>query len=203
MGWFYFGGNQTQDLSGYQFNDVQKSILDDTGAMVIRGVIGSVQNQYNPWDQFGNWQSGSLLLTVRHENKLAYWDRIVVLDSEMVYSEIIDYESGDLIPTRYKVTGVNVLRGADTVYTPDDDYEINSVGQLVWRSGKSPESKRVAVHYTCYPTFLIVEHPHLVRTTSLKYKTAVNKTPGGDTVGLPVQALVRYDFLPTKSQGEE
>jgi len=210
-GVFYFGGNQAQDLSGYNFDAIQQKIIDDNSPMIIRGIITSIQNQYDPWDRLGNWQSGSLMCTVRPENKLAIYDRLVVLDSEIVYSEVVEADGTNLVPSRYLVTGVNQVRGhtpADATdpndngelveYLAETDYFLNDSGQIEWHTGKAPVTgTRLALHYSCHPTFLVWEHPHVVRTTLKKFKTdpATLKTPLGDPKHLPVQAMVRYEFF--------
>lgn len=198
-GWVYFGGNQTQDLSKFIFDPVQQKIVDDTNPMLIRGILTGVMNQYNPMDRLGNWQSGMLQATVRAGNKLALYDKLVVLDSEIAYSEIIEADGTNFLDSRYRVTGVNLVRSAATVYTADDDYQLNSDGQIEWLAGKAPDNKtRIAAHYLCHPTFLVWEQPHVVRSTLKKFKTPVDmlKTPMGDAIQLPIQAIVRYDFIP-------
>lgn len=209
-GWFYFGGNQDQDLSEYNFDPLQQKILDDSNAMVIRGIISNVMNQYDHIDRLTNWQSGKLSLTVRHQNKLALYDRIVVLNPEIVYSQVVVADGTDLIDigdeehqVRYPVTGVNHisghLAGADdpVAYEHGADYVANDLGQIEWLS--APDSgTRLALHYHCHPTFVVTEHPHVLRSTLKKFKVSPSdlKTPLGDPMPLPIQAVVQYEFLP-------
>lgn len=211
-GWFYFGGNQDQDLSAYKFDALQQKIIDDSNAMVIRGIISNVINQYDTIDRLTNWQSGRLSLTVRHQNKLALYDRIVVLNPEIVYSQVVVADGSELIEVgretyqvRYPVTGVNHISGhvPDTDdpihYKHGTDYAANGVGQIVWVPGHAPEAEtRLALHYHCHPVFLVVEHPHVLRSTLKKFKVspADVKTPRGDPKPLPIQAIVQYEFLP-------
>lgn len=204
-GWFYFGGNQSQDLSAYNFDQIQKKIIDDSGAMVIRGIISNVMNNYDPLDRLSNWQSGTMNLTVRHENKLGLYDKIVALGPEVVYSENVVADGTDVLEAKYLITGVNQLYGHvpetddPVIYVAGTDYERDAEGRIAWYPGKEPvASTRVALHYICHPTFLVTEHPHVVRSTLKKFKVdpADLKTPLGDPNPLPIQALVRYDFLP-------
>jgi hypothetical protein len=197
-GWFYFGGNAPQTASDIgDLDEIQNAIIDDNNAMVIRGIMTSVQNQFNPWDKMGNWMSGSSQVTVRHENKLGYFDKLTGLDVNIAYAEILDeYTGGETLDTRYLVTGVNLIRSPSQVYQADVDYKIVR-GVITWLSGKEPASgTRLAVHYLCHPTWLVTEHPHAGRVSSIKFKTPNPKTPRGDPVQLPVQAIVRYDFIP-------
>src|SRR4030042_494975 len=100
-GWFYFGGSQVQDLSGFRFSDVQTKIIQDANAMLIRGILTNVMNQYDTLDRLGNWQAGTMNLTVRHQNKLGLYDKIVVLWPEIVYSEVVVADGTDVLRTRY------------------------------------------------------------------------------------------------------
>lgn len=196
-GWFYFGGHEAQEAEQIgTLDEIQQAIVDESGAMVIRGIMTSIANQFNPWDKLGNWMSGSSQVTVRHQNKLGYFDKIVGLDVDIAYAEVIVTDGSQALETRYKVTGINLIRSEDKVYTPDVDYKIVK-GAITWYPGKIPETGiRLSVHYLCHPTWLVVEHPHAARVTSVKFKTANPKTPTGDPRKLPVQAIVRYDFIP-------
>ena len=51
------------------------------------------------------------------------------------------------------------------------------------------------MHYLMHPTWLVVEYPHMIRTTPIKFKTTSPTTPQGDPNALPVQAMLRYEFL--------
>ena len=69
----------------------------------------------------------------------------------------------------------------------------------MWYPGNEPVvDTRVGLHYSCHPTFLVTEHPHVVRSTLKKFKKdpATLDTPLGDANPLPIQARVKYDFLP-------
>jgi hypothetical protein len=197
-GWFYFGPpeNDPQDLDGYEFDDLQADFLEQTSAYVIRGIMTSVNNNPDNLNVVGNWVGGTSNLTVRAENKVGYYDKITVLDAQIVFAEMLEADGTLALASRYPLTGINYLRSESTVYEIGTDYYIEK-GQLLWYSGKQPASgTRVAAHYLCYPTYLISDHPHVARVTSIKYKTASPKTPTGEPKDLPVQALIKYDFLP-------
>ena len=207
-GWFYFGGNQDQDLDDYKLDQIQQKIVTDSGAMLIRGIVTSVANNPDTLDRLGHWERGSLNLTVRAQNKVGLYDRVVVLDPEIVFSEVRVADGTDELTTRYLVTGVNHMHGATVggtlvEYEAGVDYERSEDGGVIWYPSKEPAlDTRIAIHYTCHPTFLIYEHPHVVRTTLLKFKKspADLKTPLGDATPLPIQAAVRYEFLPSKAE---
>lgn len=198
-GWTYFGGNVVQDfdVEAWDLDVIQKKIIADNSAMVIRGIISGIGAKHEPYDKLGNWVEGSMQVTTRYENKLAHYDKLVCLDSEICYSEILTADGTAITAARYLITGINHLRSMTKVYVADTDYQINALGQVEWLSGNEPVvGTRLAIHYLCHPAFLVIEHPHVIRTTPQKFKTLKPKTPMGNPRGLPIQAVVRYDFLP-------
>ncbi len=196
-GWYYFGhpGTLNIDLVG-DLDSVQTAIVEENDAMVIKGILTSIQNRYNPWDKIGNWMSGTMQCTTRWQNKLGYYDKLTALDTEMVYSEVLVADGTRLTAARYLVTGVNQLRTTSTVYVADVDFKLED-GKIAWYPGVIPVADtRITAHYLCHPTWLVVEHPHTSRMTNVKFKKADPVTPQGDPTKLPVQAIVQYDFLP-------
>ena len=197
--WYYFGGNINQVLEDIgDFTALQKKIINDNSAMVIRGVLGGIEVKDDPWDKMGHWRSGVMNLTVRHENRLAHYDKIVCLDSDVVYTEIVLATGGYTTPSKYLMTGVNEIRSVSTVYEADVHFKIVE-GILTWFSTITPPTinTRLSLHYLCHPTFLIMDHPHAIRTTSVKYKTSTPATKLGDPRKLPVQAVVKLEFVPS------
>lgn len=197
VGWIYFGASESQILTEYELTDLQQSMLDSSGGMVIRGLITSVTSKETPYEIIGRWVEGAANLTVRHENRLGYYDRITSLDSQIVFSETLVADGTSILPTRYPVIGVNHARSVTTEYKCDADYTISDDGVITWYPASAPAADtRIVVHYLCHPVWLVVEHPHAARVTSNKLKTANPSTPTGEAKQLPIQAMIRYDFLP-------
>jgi len=194
QGWIYFGG-EAQDLSDYTFTTLQQSILTDTDAMVIRGIITNITNKQDQLNDVSNWVDGTMRLTVRPENKLGYLDRVVGLDVLIVYSEHIKADGTATMIPRYPIVEVNQIRSESTVYVEDTDYEINDVGNIIWMLTPPVVDTLLSVHYHCHPTWLITDHPHSARMTTQMYKTPTPITPTGDPRDLPTQAMVLYEFL--------
>lgn len=199
QGWTYFGAATSQNISGYELTDLQEQMRQDTGGMIIRGIITSVSNQQNPVDVLSNWLAGTANLTVRAENRIGYYDKATLLDAEIVYSERIVADGTAILDTRYPVICVNQIRTTDSVYKEGTEFDI-SKGVVTWRDGHIPEADTyISIHYLCHPVYLVVTHPHAARLTSLKFKTSSPKTPTGDPRQLPIQAVIRYDFVPEPS----
>lgn len=194
-GWVYFGPGSDQDLSEYVFTDLQQSILTNTSARVIRGIITNIANKQDQLDKVSNWVDGSMRLTVRPENKIGFWDRFVGLNCNIIYSESAKADGSALLTPRYPIVEMTQIRSITTVYTLGTDYEITTSGNVSWLLTPPVADTVLALHYTCHPTWLVVNHPHSSRVTSRLFKTPTPNTPTGNAVDLPTQASVMYEFL--------
>jgi hypothetical protein len=175
--------------------------VDKDGAAVIRGTILSVGRNVEAYDKLGPWVFGSAVVTVRHPNKIGYWDRMVNLDAEVNFTETVDIGT-DLslpVPLRYPATGVNIVMDHEGKrFEQGEDFNVNSAGQLEWVPGFEPAaSSRISAHYLTHPCWLVWEHPHAFREASIKFKKGTNElvTPLGDPQPLPIHALMRLEYL--------
>ena len=200
-GWFHFRAADyaiNTDLVG-DLDTEQESVLDRYQAVVIKGIMTGLAAVVQPNDKISRWVEGTSVITVRAENKLGYHDRIIGLDSRLVYSEFLDVTAATttLLPARYPVLGVNLLRSSDQIYEPGLDFVITD-GSVEWLpGGTNPVAgTRLAIHYLTFPVWLVVEYPKAVRDTVVKFKTTTPKMPLGDPTALPMQAVVKYEFLP-------
>lgn len=196
-GWLYFGAHTPQALGAYQFDGVQQHLIDRDQAMVIRGIVTSVSTRPTPWDRLSNWVPGSLQVTVRAPNTLGIFDRLVALDSQVVYAETVAADGSTVLPLRYPVCGVNLIRSTTRVYQADADYRVSDQGTVEWFDASKPaQGTRLSAHYLCHPTWVVMEHPHVMRLSQVQQKVAHPKTPLGDPKYLPIQAVIRLEFLP-------
>lgn len=163
-------------------------------AAVVRAVMTGLTATKQPYLDIGPRLEGQLMVTMRAENKLAYYDRIVNLDAVAVYAQIATLESGDTVPLRYPAVHVNLLRSESAVYTEGTDFDVVA-GAVIFRTGVATTGLRVACHYLTYPSWRIVEHPHNVRLTQVKTKQTSLATPAGNPSDLPVQAIAKLEFL--------
>lgn len=192
-GWIRFrpaGAVINEDITG-ELDDVQQAIVGADSA-VIRGIMTGITNKREPYDQVLPRLEGVMNVTVRHENKLGYHDRIVNLDSSVVYSQVHDYVGGLPMPLRYPVRAVNLMRSETKTYAEEVDFTLSS-GNVQWISGKEPPTdERLAIHYLTHPTWRVIEHPHAMRLTPVKRKT---ESAVGDPKPLPVQAVCKLEFM--------
>ncbi len=198
-GWFYFAPAQAtiDTLLVGSLDGVQLRIVNDNAA-VIRAIQTGIGVQWQMYDQIGSRIQGTMMGTVRHENKLGYHDRITNLDSTIVYQEILDVPDPTLaLETRYPIVKVNLFRSLTQVFTAPTDFTVSASGAIVWVGGQEPPvDARLVCHYLCHPTWLVVEYPHSVRLTPIARKVKKPTTPVGNPVNLPIQAMLKYEFLP-------
>jgi len=195
-GWIQFKpvGAVVNDLIIGELTTLQTKVIGTNGA-VVRGVMSGIVNTMKPWDKVQARLEGTLQVSVRSENKLGYWDKLTNLDAVVVYSQLLD-SSGTLTDTlRYLADGINLLRSDTTTYVEGTDFNLVD-GDIVWVSGQEPAAdSRLVCHYLTHPTWRVIEHPHAMRVTPVKFKTAKPTTPQGDPRDLPVQAVVKYEWL--------
>ena len=202
IGWLYFKpSNFVVDTTKIgDLDDIQTILANRSDTVVIRGVMSGLMNRGEPYDKLGHWASGASQVTVRYENKIGYYDRITNLDSLIVFSETVtigtDRQAN--IKPRYPIVEVNLIRSLTTEYTALDLDVVD--GDIVWKANKAPAAgSRLVLHYNCHPTWLIIEHPHAIRSTFTAKKLKSPPTPVGAFQELPIQALVRYEFLPVRT----
>lgn len=200
-GLIYFGPeNYVPPADAGVLTDVQKAILAVDGAALIKGVIARAKEEADLYDRLGHWMWGSMLVTVRPENKIGYYDRLVSLDSEIVFFETITVEAdAPTVPTRYRATAVNLIRSEDTIYRLGSDFVL-SAGIITWLPGRSPSAETIlSVHYLTMPTWRVVDHPHGVREIGRRRKKR-RVSPLGDPTQLPIEGRVQLEFLPVQGQ---
>lgn len=180
-----------------ELDDLQQSIVDNNAA-VIRGVMTGITGTRVPYDQVLPRLEGVMNVTARHENKLGYHDRLVNLDSTVIYSQVYVYKGEAETELRYPVRYINLIQSVSQIFlevsdqNPTGDFRLVT-GKIVWEAGKAPPTdERLAVHYLTHPHWRVVEHPHNIRNTPVKYKTT---STVGDAESLPVQAVCKLEFM--------
>lgn len=196
-GYFYFGDTTAQDISKIgQLNDAQKALIARENAYIIRGIMTALSTTTTPFEKIGGWRTGVANLTVRAENKIAYYDRLVAIDSTIAYSEVVTTTGLAVLPTRYIVDGgVNLLMDANfRRYLPGADFTVK-MGAINWIGAGPAKGTRITAHYFTHPVWLVTSYPHTVRNTYNLAKQQLPVTPEGNFVDLPLQAVCQLEFL--------
>lgn len=211
QGLLYFGlPSVAQDptLIG-DLTPLQRAYVDQSGAIVIKGVFAKAKAVGTLDDTpLGRWQSAEPSITVRPENKVGFADRLVELDNELVFSEtsrmpLATAASPLRVPTRYPAIDVSLVRSLETVYVIDIDYTVE-LGAINFIDGRQPAPETIlALHYTTFPVWRVIKHPHLLRETSRLFPSAAAPTsftqelltPTGRPTRLPIQCEVGLEFV--------
>jgi hypothetical protein len=174
---------------------IQQNLINISNAAVVRGFVSSVTRKEDYYDVFGRWYWGTVSITVRPENKLGFFDKLVGLDSEIVFYERIEVPAGQTnITTRYPVVELNHVQTLTTTLRQGIEVDTN-LGQLYWRPGYVPTTATViALHYTTYPVWRVIDHPHVYRESAVRQGRRT--TPMGTPRQLPIQARMKLDFVP-------
>lgn len=197
-GFLYFNDSSADDpaLVG-DLTAVQQKLCALGGAKVIRGIMTGMGMSDTPFERLGRLPEGQAMVTVRYQNRLGYLDRLVNLDAYIVHSEKVEFAGpGAPLPLRYLVDGgVNLLATLTTRFLPDVDFEVTD-GAVSFIDGRGPTPGAwVTAHYNYHPQYLVVERVHVTRLTyTPNAKRSVN-TPEGGVTQLPLQAMLRLDFL--------
>jgi len=194
---FYFGPeNYVPPAAVGTLTSLQKAILAVDGAVVIKGVMAKATQEFDLYDVLGRWYWGAMMVTVRPENKIGYYDRLVNLDTEVVYYQTVHYVApAPTIPLRYRATAVNIVRSDTTIYREGQHFQ-NINGILTWIPTQVPSMNlNLSVHYQMHPTWVVMDHPHAARETGIRRKAPASVGEGLPTP-LPIQGHVRLEFLP-------
>jgi hypothetical protein len=206
-GWMLFGDRSYQIPAAVgQLDAVQRAIVADANASVIRGILTGLSQQVEPYERIGERLTGAAMLSVRDENKLSFYDRLVDLDSEMTFSEVVEVEwSKGVTPRplapklRYRPIGITLLVDENGVELySGETFELGLGGEFRWIGGNIPRAgTRVGVHYLHHTTYRVIEWPHIMRRAQPRTNipAAQRTTPLGTPSGLPRQAVVRLEHL--------
>lgn len=187
----------TEDSAG---NPVQLNTAGD--GVLIYVLMTSLTQDVEVFEKFGEWVFGTARATTQPQNKLGYRDRLVSVDSEMTWAQVIEYDGSTIIPItgerrksglRYPFIKVHQLRSLPTVYKQGVDFALTSSGTIQWLSTRPDSGTRLTLHGTIHPVWIVMDHVNTFRDTQLE---------GGTTSivdqrfsKLPIQAVTKLDFL--------
>lgn len=185
---------------------LQRAIVAQNEAAVIRGVIAQANRTQDLYDTLGNVVRGTMEVTVRDENMLAYYDRLVNLDA-LVATYQLAVAGAPAMPLRlrYLARQVVAIVSDERRYEQGTDFDIAAgdiIGQVVWRTGRGPvEGTRLGVRYITHPTWLVINQPHVMRQYHVNDSGPAPEGQYGTPRALPLKATVRMEYIPETSGG--
>lgn len=178
--------------------------INDAGdGVMIYVLMTSMVQDPQIFEKFGEWVFGTAKVTTQHQNKLGYKDRLIGLDSELTYAQIVEYNGEAEIQVtgrinkegfRYPFIGINQFRSISQVYRPGSDYLLTPQGTIEWQTGKAPEAgTRLSVHGTVRPVWIVMDQLNAYRDTQLEGSSP--DVASQQHQRLPVHAMAKLDFL--------
>lgn len=196
-GYIYYGPPNPQDLSAENLTGVQRRMLERTRGFVIRGLMTSFGKVATDYDRAGVWERGNATLTVLADNKLYFRDRLVCLDTETLYREVVQMPAPPerRLPLRYLVQGgVLLCQGTAKTYVPGIDFTVRD-GDVVWLGKRPDAGERLSMAYNTFATYQVSSMAHVVRQQNDRLGLP-QVSPEGSIGRLPLMAQVSLTFIP-------
>lgn len=209
-GWTFFGPKDYEIPAAVgELDACQRALVAQYGASVIRGLLHGLAKRYDPYTRIGNFEFGTGMVCVRPVNVIAYYDRLVDLDSEIAFSEVVEVPRVSGVPgvrpleTRYPVVGLNYAEDHTGVrYEVGGDLLLTEEGELRWRPARGPTAAtRVTLHYLCHAHWRVMEQPHVARRAQVREKKRRPSTPLGTPTALPLVASLMLEHLVKEPPG--
>jgi hypothetical protein len=154
------------------------------------------------FERFGTWIMGTAAVSVQGGNELGFRDRLELRDATMVWTQLVVADGASTIQVglkperlRYRALAVNYLRSTTQVYRYPGDYALDAQGQVVWSGTPPADGTVLSIHYRIHPVYRVVDYPHVIRDTKVKFKTQTANAAEQHRV-MPSQCMAKLDFLP-------
>lgn len=174
---------------------------------VVRGVVAGADTEWLN-ARYGGFKDGVVMISLNPEHLASHGDRFKLVDSVLMFKEVVAYKGGATLKTRYPIVqremdlaegevsiGVvycsysNAGLGTGLELVEGEDFTINEEGLIEWINAPLVGS-RVTLSYYAHPAYTCVGFPHSVRDSR-----SIKKSPTDYPVTLPVQIQAKLDFL--------
>lgn len=147
----------------------------------------------------GRFDIGTVLVTLKAEFKISFWDKLTMFDSRMRFTEVLRRAPKGLvdklkypaltIEKLYSFTSIN----ATVDYVLGTDYTLDANGNILWVN-PPPKDTALGVSYFRNPAYIILDLPHHIRDTQIAVPQTSQVSPGQFTE-MPMQGIAKLDFL--------
>lgn len=148
------------------------------GLRQTKMIITSINNttKYTVWSPE---RKGTVQVTAFNRDKLSFMDRVTIIDSQTIDSEVLylsnkDGEGKRFAYTVYKVNSVINIFGFDTPTSPlvplvaGEDYEVDGYFLTLLENSKTQNMTVVSVRYFHYPQYFVIDIPHDIRSSNFR-----------------------------------
>lgn len=196
------------DVAG-ELNPLQKYLIERpiSPAVVIRALQFGHDRKENSFDRVGTWVEGSTTLTVRHDHKLAHFDRLTYLDAVLPFSEVVIADAAPSSPIALRFPAVRIdyvaAHEGSTLkrYDPGEDFACDGQGRLQFLPHRGPSdvytNNAFTVRYLYHPQFLVTSHMNALRMglDARKLPKKGRISPVGNPQDLPIRVMAQLEYL--------
>ena len=167
------------------------------------GAIQSIRHE-KTFEISGIWDEKDATVTLKSEDRIYYWYKIIVLDFASIFNELVKRDDDDTDKLRYPPnrscdTPFHLVDSSGIVYKPGVDYRVSKDQYIKWTTAKRPAKDSLySISYPVFPTFRVLETLHENRFYNITSKQK-ERVP----VNLPQQAVIRWDYLADRSGNRE
>ena len=176
-------------------DDVQSAAQARNGGVYIRAYMDEGTSKQEGYDPLVPWARGWATVFVRPENRLGFYDRLVGLDTEIAWAEILKMPAiGLKVVPRYPAIAVTMIEDESHRRYMDESHFRLDKGDIVFHTAALAPAAAVhlMVHYLHHPAWMVMEHPNVLRvTTDLRVKSP--PSPSGQRQELPIEARVQLE----------
>jgi len=140
----------------------------------------------------GQWIQGRATLTAPSEIRFEYNDRIVMLDSVSINTELLKRnDRSNVDKTRYRMLEIKYIASNSRKFHEGADYKINRDGRIEWVGSNRPEKGEIyTIAYEHHTMFRVIELIHNARD-QLDGRKKKDRQPSR----LPQQCIIMIDYL--------
>ena len=148
----------------------------------------------------GRFDVGTVLVTLKSDFRISFWDRLTLLDSRMRYTEVFKRNRVGLVDKlKYKALVVERLYTFTKInhitdYVYGTDYTLDEHGDVLW-SNPPLAGATLGISYFRNPAYIILDLPHHVRDTQIAKPGSTQAATPGKFTEMPMQGMAKLDFL--------
>lgn len=172
----------------------------------IRGIVTSLAASKAMKEAYvmGDWILGRASLTIKAEDAVSFRDRVTNNESLIRFAELFNFKVTTLsYPQRYPVVEVLIMRTIEETFVFGTDFTVDDDGVIQFLSTSTilpPADTPVSVLYTCHPTWIVMEHLHIIRDVQVEAaavgEEVVKLSPFRlATATMPRQMVIELDYL--------
>lgn len=198
---------------GLPSNDLVDGGMDNAGniiefspdgkAIAIRAIIAAMTSDPQVYEKFGQWILGSCRVTTFRHNRLGYMDRIIMRQSTVALSQLVESNGQKIIPVTGKrskygiwapITEVVFLKSSTTNYLQDNDFSITDEGTIEWKIDPPEKDTRLSLTAHYIPRLVIQDHTFSFRDAMVSHKQQ-SASEEEQFQRLPNRAMAKLEFL--------